>query len=260
MHIPFSGRRKAAALLLTVAVISGGALTATPANATSTPAAHSVPAASKNSVSFLKIPGKTVSAKGTAKITPKIKKTGKVEVSKTTLTVKKGSSTVAKNKTSVSLRPGTYSVTQKVTYRTFTTKTTTTKVKKKVIGVPAETPVEVTCTASSLEPQFLDETEVEPWAYLAEVSCTSPKFDGPRVLELFFIDVDGQWGGITETLTDVVITDQLPSAGVAFGAVYVSQDDLMKTTYVTKKTTKKVYSKVITKTSSTQKLVIKKRR
>lgn len=264
MNTRVTTRRRIAALLLTAALVSAGSLVgassarAVPTSAVSSAASKA--AAPKSGVTFGKVTDKSAPAKGKVTVKPNVKKSGKVSVSASTLTVTKGGKTVAKNKTSVKLGVGTYKVTQKVTYRTYTTKTTTTKVKKRVVGVAAGTEVEVTCTASSVEPQYEQEGDLEPFALLAQLSCTSPKFDGARELELYLAEEEGDWIGFNLDFTDIMLAYAEPRVGVAFAALYVPMvDDLMKTTYVTEKTTKKVYSKPITKTSQPQKLVVKKR-
>jgi len=54
-----------------------------------------------------------------ATIKPSVAVTGNAELKKTVMTVKQGSKTIAKNKTSVKLPAGKYKVTTKATYRTF---------------------------------------------------------------------------------------------------------------------------------------------
>lgn len=262
MHTPHVLRRRVAALLLTVAVTAGGAVAAAApaaaAPASNAPASAAAPVKATStaaSVKFGKIAGKKAPYNGKATITPNVKKSGKVVISKKTLTVKRGSTTVAKNKTSAKLKAGTYTVTQKVTYRTYAIKTTSKKVTRTVVGAPAFEDVDVTCVATAVEPEGAAEG-VEPWGALVEATCTSPKFDGERTLLVFLTDEDFGWWGFDEYGLDELTTDALPTVGVAFPAILNPEDDLMKTKIVTEKVSKRVYSKVKTKTSAPQRLVI----
>lgn len=95
------------------------------------PAALSAPSASAattTSVTIKKIATKTAPYKKKATVKPSVVAKGKVSVKSKTLTVKKSGKTVAKNKKSVALRAGTYTVTTKVTYKTYRL----TSAKKKV--------------------------------------------------------------------------------------------------------------------------------
>lgn len=87
-------------------------------------------------VTIKKIGNKTISGKSKATIKPKYSKAKKVTIKSATLTVKKGKKTVAKNKASVKLAPGTYKVTTTVKYKykgknSKATRTETVKVTKK---------------------------------------------------------------------------------------------------------------------------------
>lgn len=75
--------------------------------------------AATNSVTIKKIAAKTAPYKKSVTVTPRVSASGKVKVSSKTLTVKKGSKTVAKNKSRVKLKAGKYKVTQTVKYRTY---------------------------------------------------------------------------------------------------------------------------------------------
>lgn len=263
MHTPFTRRQRIAALLLTAAFVSAGAIVSAPATAapptTSAISAPAPAAAAKNSVTFGKVTAKTAPYKGKSTIRPNVKTTGKVTVSKKTLTVKKGSRTVAKNKTSVKLSAGTYRVTQKVTYRTYSTKTTTTRVKKKVVGVEAYDGVTVTCVASAVTPEF-DSGETEPWRADIVARCTSPRFDGSITFDGFLELDDDEWWGMSDDDVYSMAVVALPSVGVSFTGDLDADRDLMKTTYVTQKKTKKVYSGTKTKTSKAQTLVVKQKK
>ena len=71
-------------------------------------------------VKITKIKTITAPYKGKALLKPTYTITGNVEVKKATLTIKKDGKTVKKNVKKVKLAAGKYTVTQKVTYRTFT--------------------------------------------------------------------------------------------------------------------------------------------
>lgn len=233
-------------LLAATLVLVGGLVVGTPSAAV----------AAAPSVTFAKIASKTAPYKGKTTIKPNVRKAGAVEISKKTLTVKKGSRTVARDASSVRLAAGTYKVTQKVTYRTYSTKTTTETVKKKVVGVASGTDVNVTCTASAVIPEYF-EGDPTPWGATVNGTCTSPKFDGKHVMAAFLLNLDDEWWGFNDDNLDEFTTPALPVAGAPFSAVLNPDGDLMKTTTVTKKVTKKVYSSLKTKTSKAQTLVIK---
>ncbi|KZE90039.1 sunset domain-containing protein [Microbacterium sp. TNHR37B] len=263
MHTPFTGRRRIAALLLTAAFVSAGATVSTPATAapptTSATVAPAPAAPAKNTVTFGKVTAKTAPYKGKSTVKPNVKTTGKVTVSKKTLTVKKGSRTVAKNKTSVKLSAGTYRVTQKVTYRTYSTKTTTTRVKKKVVGVEASQDVAVKCVASGVTPQY-DTDGLEMWGADIVARCTSPRFDGSITFAGYLMNFDDEWWGFSDSSLDELTATSLPTVGIEFSATFNPDRDLMKTTYVTQKKTTKVYSGTKTKTSKAQTLVVKQKK
>lgn len=239
--------RPALGLLLAAAlVLAGGLVVGTPSAAQ----------AAAPRVTISKIASKTAPYKGKTTVKPNIKASGAVTISKKTLTVTKGSRTIAKNASSARLSAGTYKVTQKVTYRTYSTKTTTQTVKKKVVGVASGTDVTVTCTASSVIPEFIED-DPTPYGATIQGTCTSPKFDGTHAMAAFLFDLDDEWWGFNDDNLDEFTTLSLPVVGVPFSAILNPDGDLMKTTTVTKKVTKKVYSALKTKTSKTQTLVIR---
>lgn len=102
--------RRALVVLASGALVFSGATTATAQPLTAAPASVSVAAAKKASpaVSIKKIGNKTVSGSAKATIKPNYSKAKSAKVKAATLTVKKGSKTVAKNKASVKLSAGTY--------------------------------------------------------------------------------------------------------------------------------------------------------
>ena len=72
-----------------------------------------------DSVRIKSIATKTAPYKKTTTIKPTYTTSGRVAVSAATLTVKKGRKTVRRNAKSAKLKAGRYTVTQKVTYRTY---------------------------------------------------------------------------------------------------------------------------------------------
>ncbi|GAA1990722.1 hypothetical protein GCM10009718_30550 [Isoptericola halotolerans] len=126
------------------ALLASGAVVATGSAATAAPSAgapavvqagsvqSSIATATKPArVTIKKIGTRTAPYGGKAKIKPRVSKSGQVKVTSKTLTVKKAGKTVAKNKKTVSLKPGTYRVVTKAKYKRYTVKTTaqgTTKV------------------------------------------------------------------------------------------------------------------------------------
>ncbi|MGC5167042.1 hypothetical protein [Luteimicrobium sp. DT211] len=115
-------RSLVATVLVGGLLVSGSAVVATAAQAAPV---HTVAVAAKvtpTKVTIKKIASKTAPYKGKTTIKPRVTASGRVSVKSKTLTVKHGSATVAKNKKSVKLKAGTYRVTTKVTYKTYTLK------------------------------------------------------------------------------------------------------------------------------------------
>ncbi len=114
-----------------------------PAVAAPVPSAvHAVTVVNAKPVTIKTIPTKTVSGAAKATVKPAFAKAKGVSKVKAVLTVKKGTKTVAANKTSVKLAAGTYKVTTKVTYvykgkKASVSKTQTLKVVKKAAKKPA---------------------------------------------------------------------------------------------------------------------------
>lgn len=77
------------------------------------------PAQAADTVTIKKISTKTAPYKKSVKVKPSVTSSGKVKISKQTLTIKKGKKTVAKNKTSAKLKAGSYKVTTTVKYRAY---------------------------------------------------------------------------------------------------------------------------------------------
>ena len=118
----YSIGRAAAAFLTASALLVGstaGAVAATPAvPVVVAPTALSAETAGVASIQT--IHNKVVRVGGTRTVKPVVTTSGAVKVSAKTLTVKQGSRTLAKNKSSVKLKAGSYSVTTTVRYRTYT--------------------------------------------------------------------------------------------------------------------------------------------
>lgn len=70
-------------------------------------------------VTVKKISDKIVASGKKAVVKPNVATSGKVKITSKKLTVKQGSKTVAKNKSSVSLKAGTYKITTTVKYKTY---------------------------------------------------------------------------------------------------------------------------------------------
>ncbi|WP_418276204.1 hypothetical protein ACNHYB_15260 [Isoptericola jiangsuensis] len=121
--------RKFLAAIAIGALLSGGtvavtATTASAAPASAAPASAVVAAkAAVPKVTITKIATRKAPYGKKATVKPHVTTSGPVSVSSKTVTVKKSGKTVAKNRKSVKLRPGTYRVTSKVKYKTSTTTT-----------------------------------------------------------------------------------------------------------------------------------------
>ncbi len=98
-------RRTLLGLLTTLAIVGGSALVAAPAEAAAKP------------VRITNSTNAWVGWDGKATITPKFSKAKRVTIKKKVLTVKQGGKVIAKNRTKVTLRAGTYRVAVKVTYK-----------------------------------------------------------------------------------------------------------------------------------------------
>lgn len=114
-----------------LSVITAAALTfgvgAAVVPATAAPAGMATATAVKNTVTITKLANKKVAYGKKATYKPAVKTTGKIKVTSKTLTVKQGTKTLYKNKSSVALKAGTYKITSTVKYKVGTVKTTTTK-------------------------------------------------------------------------------------------------------------------------------------
>ncbi|RAX48636.1 hypothetical protein DQ353_13925 [Arthrobacter sp. AQ5-05] len=110
--------RTLTALAAAVSIAFSGAAVAAAAPVAPAQGVISVVAAKKApAVAIGKIPTKTVKGSAKATIKPLAKAAKGVKITSKVLTVKQGKKTVAKNKTSVKLKAGTYKVTTKVNYK-----------------------------------------------------------------------------------------------------------------------------------------------
>lgn len=114
-----------------LSVITAAALTfgvgAAVVPATAAPTGMATATAVKNTVTITKLTNKKVAYGKKATYKPAVKTTGKIKVTSKTLTVKQGTKTLYKNKSSVALKAGTYKITSTVKYKVGTVKSTTTK-------------------------------------------------------------------------------------------------------------------------------------
>lgn len=236
-----------AAFLISVLTVSGGMSDASPAEA------------ANNRVTIGKIATKTAPYGGKVKIVPHVTQLGQTEVSKKTLTVRQGKRTLVSGKSSASLNPGKYQVTQSVTYRTYTVKKTTADVRKVVVGAPAFRDVNVRCKATRVTPD--DQGDVKLSFGLSIIAtCKSSAFDGSHSFAGWLMNDNGDgslWSGFNDSNLDELTVRGTPVVGREFAAVLVPEGDLPKTTYVKKTTSKKVYSAHKTVTSKAQTLTIK---
>ena len=229
MSVITSGARRIVATVATSALIlAGAAVAAAPAGAADV----------KPTVTIGKIAKKSVVKGKKATVKPVVKAKGNVKILSTTVTVTKAGKAVAKNKKSAKLGTGVYKVKTTVTYKTWTTKTTT----KKVTVPLTDGAAPMMCKASDVEKI----KPVEMLTHMADVACTDPKTKGTVKFSNVLFGYDeqnGAWiGGDTRgngiALEDLMRTTSQES--------YVIPVDSLK---VTVKTKTKVWSKIKTKKS-----------
>ncbi|ROS23940.1 hypothetical protein [Cellulomonas sp. PhB150] len=199
-------------------------------------------------VTIGKIASKTAAYGSKVTVKPKVTHAKSAKVVSAKLTVKKGGSTVAKNKASVKLAAGTYKVTTTAKYKTFRTVKKTTTSTKNVVTVKPYSTTRVTCTASRVD--VLDEGLIE-----LDGSCTGTAFDGTVALRNLGAFDDDPWWGYDDDANALEFAS-VPTVGKAFSATLDPGKNLYKKKQVTTTTTTKVWSSVKTKTK-TQTLVIK---
>jgi len=232
-----------------VALVTAVTLLAAPlAVVPATLSAPTASAATTTSVTIKKIGTRTAPYKKKATVKPRVTAKGHVSVKSKTLTVKKSGRTIAKNKKSVGLKAGTYKVTTKVTYKTYKIKSTTKTVTKKKVGVPANTDVKVSCTATSVE-------DLGWGDYRLSAACTSSKYDGARKVNLDVYDFGDDVWGVAHNWDELTMA-AVPRQGKTFSATLNPGTDLKKSYTVKQTTKKKVWSATKTK-SKTQTLVVK---
>jgi hypothetical protein len=214
-------------------------------------AGASAEAAMTPTVTINTIKGRTAPYKQSVEVKPSVTTKGNVAVSASTLTIKKGSKTVASNKKSAKLSAGTYRVTTRVTYRTWTlvTKTRTTDVTTVVL--PAFTVVPAHCVVQTA-------VEQPEGGYALTLDCTSTAFDGTQtVTGQASGDAVAGWSLAAANSTDVPVTVAGEAlVGLTFDSQIFFPADLTETTSVTTPYQERVYSSTKVKTKS-QSLVIK---
>ena len=251
MRTKLSGVRAATVTMIAAAVAAGAISGTAPAQAAT------------SSVTISKISTKKAPYRKTVTVKPTVKVSGQAKVLTKTLTVKRGSKTIARNKTTVQLTAGTYKVTQKVTYQTYTLQTKPQTVTKQHVAVPGlgstqsfvASAVDVTCTASKVE-----ETSHNAYPSVnVEAQCSSPRFDGEHGVIITLANHSGStWQGYSTINYDQMrVEGSRIEAGVPFPATLWPWDDLLQSYQVVEDVTTKVYSGTKTKTKS-QKLVVKK--
>lgn len=202
----------------------------------------------KTPVTIGKLSSKTAPYGKKVAVKPKVTHTTSAKVVSARLTVKKGGSTVARNKTTVKLAAGTYKVTTTAKYKTSRTVKKTTTSSKNVVTVKPYSTTRVTCTASRVD--ILDEGLIE-----LDGSCTGAAFDGTVALRNLGAFDDDPWWGYDDDANALEFA-AVPTVGKAFSATLDPGKNLYKKKQVTTTTTTKVWSAVKTKTK-TQTLVIK---
>ena len=185
-----------------VSVIAASALALGMTAATIAPA-HAVPAAvsavsavKPTAVQINKISNKTVaSAKATAKLAPSVTTGKNVSVSSKLITVKQGSKTRAKNKTSFKAKAGTYKVTTSVKYKVKT-------VSKKTVAAANNTSTKFksSCTVAYSGTEKMDAASAKylglPTSLVGlqvtvlETLCTSASFDQKIGDLIFYVPVN----------------------------------------------------------------------
>lgn len=192
--------------------------------------------AANNSVTIKKIAHQKVKYKKSVTIRPKVASRGNVVFESQTLTVKKGKSTVARNRSSVALKAGKYKVTTTVRYRYWSYATR--HVPTQVLAYPAWSLVPASCGVISVD---------SPSSFTATgytESCTGA-FTGSFVRTGFAVrnSETGQWqlasrsvsagqaqelvgtttAGSAVTPTDLYSTVSVPQRYQTFGGVRTKQ-------------------------------------
>jgi hypothetical protein len=203
------------------------------------------------------IPSVTAPYHGSVTVRPRVKAKGQAVIAKSSLTVKRGTKTVARSATAPRLSAGTYTVTTTATFRPYTVVTSKKTVKERVLSVPQGTAVDVSCRITWADLNS---------AYYADfsASCKSSRFDGTYDGEGFLLaDTDDQgnilgWSGSLNyggwTITED--TDPYTLIGQTFQDTISAEEDLYKTQSHVVTTTTRKYS-AARSTSRHQKLVVR---
>ncbi len=208
-------------------------------------------AATTPTVTINTIKGRTAPYKQSVEVKPSVTTKGNVVVSAKTLTVKKGTKTVVSNKTAAKLSAGTYQVTTRVVYRTWTLVTRTRTTEVTTVVLPAFTAVPAHCVVQTA-------VEQPEGGYALTLDCTSTAFGGTQ-------SVTGQATGdaVVGWTLSATNSPDLPVTlagealvGLAFDPQIFFLADLTETTTVSTPYQERVYSATKTKTKS-QSLVIK---
>lgn len=125
--------RTLVAVAASISIAFSGAAVATAAPLAPAQSIGVVTAKKAPAVTIKKIPNKSVKGSAKARIKPLVTASRGVKVSSKVLSVKQGRKTLAKAKTAVSLKAGTYQVTTKVTYTVGKKKRTTSKSQTLVV-------------------------------------------------------------------------------------------------------------------------------
>jgi len=165
-------RRRLGPVLIVVMALGAALVTAPPASA--------APA-----VSIRKIANKKVSYGKKATIRPAVRAASRTRVVSKRITVRRGSKTIARNRSSVRLGSGTYKLTTSVRFRVRSSKVVRSRQMRNVLTVPMYGQTPVTCVASNVR------TEPET---VFDLTCTGRAFDGAHR----FLDVRPSGGAISE--------------------------------------------------------------
>jgi len=232
-------RRHTILITIISTAVLGGLLLAPPANAAA-------------AVTIKKISDKKVAYGKKATIKPSVRAARTTRVVSKRLTVKRGTKTIARNRSSVRLKSGKYTVVTTVKFHIRKDRTVTERVRRNVRTVEAGTDAPATCTASNLQP-------TSTHVYFDAV-CTGANFDGSHQFSGVSYDLmnGAVWGA--NTSWSYVFADGVPapSEGARIAVTLSPGFDLYQVRTVT--TRKKVTSWSGLKTKKrSQSLTIKQR-
>lgn len=198
-----------------------------------------------------------------ATVKPSVKASGNVKITSKKITVKQGKKTLAKNKDGASLKAGKYSVTTTAKYKTWTNKTTTKNVKKKVLVSGPKKAAKMNCTITGTEHTaiFTGSANIPVIAFSA--SCTGDFSGKYYTTGIQSINPLPGWkptaanGGVLLSEGTVIGKAPKPHTGQKFTANIKAGTNIYKTVNVKQKSTTKVWSKEKTKSLSQTLLVQK---